>query len=103
MALCYTVVGISVYAAFFAAIFYSVANPAKKHRRASMNEALVGIGAFAGSAVFGWAAQEWSVSAPFKYAPLFILASIAVQIFLLRHRLAVDPSRTSSRVRSPSR
>jgi MFS family permease len=102
MVLCYTVVGVSVYAAFFAAIFYSVANPARKHRRASMNEALVGIGAFTGSAVFGWAAQEWSVSAPFKYAPLFILASIAVQIALLRRTLAADPSPTGSRVRSPS-
>jgi MFS family permease len=86
---CYTVVGVNVYAAFFAALFYSMANPVKKHRRTSINESLVGVGSFVGPLSFGWAAHEWTVSTPFMYAPLFMLISIAVQVILLRRRRSV--------------
>lgn len=84
---CYTVLGANTYIAFFTGIFYAVAEPARKHRRAAINESLVGGGAFAGSLAAGWAAGLSSIATVFSWMPLIILAGIAVQLILLRRNL----------------
>ena len=85
MLACFAVVGANNGLAFFAAVYYSVADPSRKHRRTAVNEAAVGVGAFSGSIAFGLLAKRYGLAMPFRYAPLLIAAAIAIQFLLLRY------------------
>ena len=84
MMLAFIIIGIFSGCAFFASVFYSMANPALKHRRAAVNEGLVGVGGFLGSLGFGYLAECYGLAFPFLYTPVFILAAIGLQFILLR-------------------
>lgn len=85
---CYTVIGANTYVVFFTGIFYAVANSDRKHRRAAINESLVGGGAFAGSLTFGWAAGLTSIATVFAWAPAIFACAIALELLLLRRVFA---------------
>ena len=85
MMACFVVLGINNGLTFFAAVYYSVANPEHKHGRAAINEAAVGFGAFTGSMAFGLLAARYGMAFPFRYAPLLVAAALAVQVGLLRY------------------
>lgn len=86
MAACFAVVGATLGLAFFSSVYYSLADPARKHARTTINEGVVGLGGFAGSAVFGYLIGSYQDTAlPFRYTPLFILAAMLLQWLLLRY------------------
>jgi len=84
MVLCAIAVGVSGAVTFFASLFYSVANSEKRHRRAAIHEATVGLGSFSGAMLFGELAGRFGTTWPFLYTPIFISAGIALQYFLLK-------------------
>ncbi|MCL4691525.1 MAG: MFS transporter [Candidatus Hydrogenedentes bacterium] len=85
MLACFSVVGVYLGVAFFSGVYYSLGNPALKHRRAAMNEAAVGTGGFAGSLIVGYLAGHYGHVISFQYTPLFMLAAIVLQFFLIQH------------------
>lgn len=85
MLVCFSVVGVYLGVAFFSGVYYSLGNPALKHRRAAMNEAAVGTGGFAGSLIVGYLAGHYGHIVSFQYTPLFMIAAIAMQFGLIRH------------------
>lgn len=84
MLFCCAAVGVAWGACFFAAVFYSVANPALKHRRAAVNEGAVGLGGFFGALAFGFLAERYSLVMPFHYTPVFVGIALLAQFFLLQ-------------------
>lgn len=82
---CFSVIGVLVGVAFFSSVYYSLADPAHKHRRATINEGAVGLGGFLGSIVFGNLVAHFGLGLPFHATPVFILVALAVQWALLRH------------------
>jgi MFS family permease len=93
MALCFVTVGVLLGLAFFSAVYYSMANPGLKHSRAAVNEAAVGAGGFLGHFGFGYLAGHAGILVPFRLAPLFIAAAIAVQLLLLWRARAAGQAR----------
>lgn len=95
MAPCFAIVGATLGVAFFSSVYYSVANAVLKHRRATINEAAVGLGGFAGSVVFGYViGRTGNLALPFLYTPCFILAALLIERTLLvrsRRRIASPP------------
>jgi MFS family permease len=85
MMACFVVVGCFASVAFFSSVFYSMADPDHRHRRAAINEGAVGAGTFAGSLVFGYLAGRYGLSVPFHYTPAFIAVALVAQILLLKH------------------
>lgn len=85
MMLCFSVIGVLVGVAFFSSVYYSLADPLHKHRRATINEGVVGLGGFLGSIVFGNMVAYFGLGLPFHATPLFILGALAVQWRLLQH------------------
>jgi hypothetical protein len=85
MALCCTAIGVCGGVSFFYSAFYSLADPRKKHRRAAVNEAIVGTGGFTGAVGFGLLASYYGVAMPFEWTPLIILAGFAIQYALLMY------------------
>jgi predicted MFS family arabinose efflux permease len=79
MVLCCTFIGMNCGVAFFAAVSYSLADPARKHARCAINETMVGAGSFAGSTVFGLLAGWYGTTMPFRWGPVILLIGIAVQ------------------------
>lgn len=87
MLLCFAAVGTALGMAFFSSVYYSLAEPAHKHRRAAINEGSVGMGGFIGSVAFGYAIQQYGdMRIPFTYTPLFILLAIGAQWLMLHRR-----------------
>jgi len=84
MLVCFAVVGVNAGVAFFASVFYSLADPARKHRRAAINEGMIGAGNFAGMMGFGLVAGAYGVALPFRWMPLVIVAGLGAQLLLLR-------------------
>lgn len=87
MAVCCLIVGANSAVSFFASLYYSVANPAFRHRRAAIHESMVGIGGFGGSMAFGELASRYGTAWPFKYTPVFVAACLFAQFFLLRRSM----------------
>ena len=81
---CFIVVGALAGATFFSSVFYCMADPERKHRRAAINEGVVGLGAFAGSLIFGCLAGWYGLAVPFHYTPVLVAAAVVAQILLLR-------------------
>jgi hypothetical protein len=84
MCLCCAMVGAFLGLAFFSATYYSIANVARKHRRASINEASVGFGGFLGSLTCGVLAEQFGIAMPFLYMPVLIAVGVAAQWGLLK-------------------
>jgi MFS family permease len=87
MFVCCGIVGANLGFCFFSAIYYSVANPDHKHRRAAMNEVAVGVGSLLGSMGYGLAADRHGLPFPFQWTPLLVIAAIAAQYMLLQYGL----------------
>jgi MFS family permease len=87
MLLCCALAGLNGGVCFFASVFYSLADPMRKHQRAAINEAMVGVGGFIGSMGFGMLAGPFGVTMPFRWTPILILFSVVVQILLFRYGL----------------
>jgi MFS family permease len=82
MILCCTIIGANGAATFFASLYYSVASPEHKHRRATIHESMTGIGACAGALLFGELAARFDPTWPFRYSPILIAVFFAAQIGL---------------------
>lgn len=93
MFVCCAVVGANLGLCFFSAIYYSVANPDHKHRRAAINEVAVGIGSLVGSMGYGLAADRYGLPFSFRWTPLLVLMAIAAQYALLHHGLRARSGR----------
>ena len=78
--------GMNLGVAFFAAVYYCVADPAHKHRRAAINEAAVGFGGMLGSFLFGTLSGWYGLVFPFVWFPVFYAPAFALQLWLLRPR-----------------
>ena len=87
MAGCMMILGAAWGVAFFSSLYYSLADPKHKHRRAAINESVIGIGGFAGSLACGWLAARYTLSLPFHWAPVVVVLAMGIQALLLRHRL----------------
>jgi MFS family permease len=85
MLVCFAVIGAIVGVTFFMSVYYSVSNPLRKHSRATINEGVVGFGAFAGSMVFGQLAAAYGIALPFHYTPAAMILVLLFQWWLLRH------------------
>jgi predicted MFS family arabinose efflux permease len=85
MGLCFMVIGVGVGIAFFSSVYYSTANPNRKHARASLNEGVVGIGGFLGSMGFGWLVGVYGLRGPFEATPRFVLAGLLFEVWLYRY------------------
>ena len=81
---CFILVGANFGLCFFASLFYSLAEARKSHRRAAMNEGILGAGGFAGGIGAGYAAGHWGLAPTFQWMPVFVALAIAVQLLLLR-------------------
>ncbi len=101
MGLCFIVVGANLGVAFFSSAYYSLADPAHKHRRLTINEGAVGVGGFVGSSIFGYLVGRYGIAMPFHYTPLLIIGGLMLQWGLLeygKHRAALaiaPPTRPS--------
>lgn len=84
MLACFGVIGLNSGVVFFASVFYSLADPSKKHRRAAINESTVGMGNFAGAMGCGLLAGAYGVTAPFRWMPVVLVAGLCAQFWLLR-------------------
>lgn len=83
MLICFSVIGVNLGAAFFSSVYYGMANPARKHGRAAINEGVVGLGGLVGGIGFAWVANYAGVSFPFHAMPLLVTVIIALEILLL--------------------
>jgi len=90
MILCFALVGANFGVCFFASLYYSLAHAKAGHRRAAINEGVLGAGGFAGGIGLGYAAQHAGIIVAFQWTPLLVLLALAVQFSALR---VVDPSR----------
>ena len=86
MMMAFGLLGAGIGMAFFSSVTYSLVNPALKHRRTTVNEAMVGVGGFMGSVVFGEAVSRAGFAGPFHWMPLAIVAAVGLQWAMLRHR-----------------
>ena len=84
MILCFAVVGANFGVCFFASLYYSLAHAGAGHRRAAVNEGVLGAGGFVGGIGLGYAAQHAGITVAFQWTPLIVLLAIAVQFLMLR-------------------
>ncbi len=84
----FAVFGVANGLAFFAALTYSLADPAKKYGRSTINESMVGLGGFVGSIVVGGAVARAGFETPFHWMPAVVAAAVLLQWLLLKKRRA---------------
>jgi len=89
MFFCIAAVGWGLGMCFFQSTYYNMANPALKHRRASINEGMVGSGALIGSGAFGYVTSAYGMSAAFICTPVFVVAAVLTGFALYRRRRAL--------------
>jgi len=82
MAACFAVVGFNFGLCFFASIYYSLAHAQTRHRRAAVNEGVLGAGGFAGGIALGHAAEYLGIDAAFQWTPFLVLLAIVLQLLL---------------------
>lgn len=80
----YTVLGVMSGAAFFSSVYYGTADPAKKHGRTAINEAIVGGGLLLGAQSFALLALKFPMESLLRYSPLALAAFVVIQYVLLR-------------------
>lgn len=91
MSVCFAAIGVNTGMVFFASAFYSLADPARKHQRAAINESTIGFGNFAGSIGFGLLAGAFGSTMPFRWAPAILATGLVFQFGLLRWSAASTP------------
>ena len=84
MAFCFAAVGAGFGVCFFASLYYSLAQANLRHRRAAVNEGVLGAGGFVGGIGLGFAAGSAGITLAFQWTPLFVLLAMAVQLLILR-------------------
>ena len=84
MILAFIVVGALTGVTFFSSVFYSMADPALKHRRAAINEFVVGAGGVVGSFSVGYLAKLYGMTIPLQFTLLFVVAAVALQFLMIR-------------------
>ncbi len=84
MVFCFAVVGANFGVCFFASLYYSLASVKAGHRRAAVNEGVLGAGGFAGGIGLGYAAQHAGITVSFQWTPLIVLLAIVGQFLMLR-------------------
>ncbi|MCX8064493.1 MAG: MFS transporter [Candidatus Hydrogenedentes bacterium] len=91
--LCFGIIGANHGLTFFASTFYSVHNPELSHRRASINEGLVGLGGVVGSLALGSLVNSCGVLVSYKIVfgmiILLIVIELLVFIFIKNNRRSV--------------
>lgn len=83
MLLCFMVVGANFGLCFFTSLYYSLADAAQKHRRAAINEGVLGAGGFIGGIGAGYAAGAVGLTLTFQCSPALVFVTIAIQLGLL--------------------
>ncbi len=86
---CFAVIGANHGLTFFASTFYSTQDPKLSHRRASINEGLVGLGGVIGSYAFGNLVNSYGVSVSYKII-LVIVGLVMIAeffVFALKRRI----------------
>jgi MFS family permease len=83
MAACFAVLGANCGLCFFASLYYSLAEAEGRHRRAAVNEGLLGAGGFAGGIGLGYATEWFGITAALQWGICVVLLAVAVQYFLL--------------------
>jgi hypothetical protein len=84
MLLCFAVVGVNFGMCFFTSLYYSLADAAHKHRRAAINEGVLGAGGFVGGIGAGYAAGAVGLTLAFQWSPALVVIAIAFQLILLK-------------------
>ncbi len=80
--LSFAIIGANHGLTFFASTYYSVNNPVLRHRRASINEGLVGLGGVVGSIIFGFLVEKYGVTISYKYISLLVAIVIFIEILI---------------------
>ena len=81
------IIGTALGFTFFASINYSVVNPEKKHKRATINEAMVGLGGCLGSIVFGYLVAEYGFQFSFCWIPVLVVILVLFEGWILRRNV----------------
>jgi MFS family permease len=84
MVLCFTILGVNAGVCYFGSLYYSLSNAACKHRRATINEVMIGVGNTLGCLGFGHLAAQLGTPWPFLHMPLAVVAAILFQLVLHR-------------------
>lgn len=92
MGVCFAVVGFNFGLCFFASLYYSLAHARKRHRRAAVNEGVLGAGGFAGGIGMGYAAAYFGMGTAFQWTPFLVVLAVIVQLFLLKGCLSLKPA-----------
>jgi MFS family permease len=83
MLVCFSAVGVAFGVSFFTALNYSLADPQRGHRRAAINEGMLGIGGLAGGVILGELAENLGFESALRLTPIFVAAAIAIQLLTL--------------------
>jgi MFS family permease len=83
MLVCFVVVGANYGLCFFTSLYYSLADARHKHRRAAVNEGLLGAGGFIGGIGAGYAAGAVGLPLAFQWSPALVVVAITAQLLLL--------------------
>jgi len=83
MLICFIVVGGNFGLCFFTSLYYSLADARHKHRRAALNEGLLGAGGFIGGIGAGYAAGAVGLPLAFQWSPALVIVAVATQLVLL--------------------
>lgn len=91
ISICCLLIGFNGGITFFASLYYSVADPARRHGRAAIHESLVGAGGFCAGVSAGELAERFGTGMPFVYAPVVVGAGVLVQLAMLRRAPSSNP------------
>ena len=85
MLACFVIVGANSGVSFFAAIYYSLANPEHRRRRVAINEFSIGLGGFVGSICFGSLVAKLGMAMPFYLTPGVVGLAFLVELWLIQY------------------
>ena len=83
LTLCFVLIGANFGLCFFSSIYYSLAVASEKHRRAAINEGVLGVGGFIGGVGVGYVAERFGVTNAFHWTCFAVCGAICLQVVLL--------------------
>jgi len=86
ISICCLLIGFNGGITFFASLYYSVADPARRHGRAAIHESLVGVGGFCAAIAAGELAERFGSGIPFVYAPMLVVGAVLIQLMMYSRR-----------------
>jgi MFS family permease len=95
MMTCFAATGAFAGSSFFASVYYGMADRALKHRRAAINEGLIGVGGLIGSMVYGYLVERYGFELPFRCTPALIALALVIQAGLVRYGVRKRSNRTA--------